>query len=112
MLIFVFHKRNTIIMKKITSCAFILFFISFISCKKEVNQGETVKEIKTLVTSEKVTKDEFNTKILPRVEELYQEDSVKYRMINHIANKAKKEKNKTVFKENVKNLKDELKFIK
>lgn len=99
-------------MKKCTLFGLIFLSVILFSCKKEINQPETIKEIKTLVTSNEITSDEFKNEILPRVEELYKEDSIKYRMINHIAKKAKLEKNKAIFTENVKNLKDELKFIK
>ena len=99
-------------MKKFTLFGLIFLSVILFSCKKEINQPETIKEIKTLVTSNEITSDEFKNEILPRVEELYKEDSIKYRMINHIAKKAKLEKNKAIFTENVKNLKDELKFIK
>lgn len=113
MLIFVFHKRNTIIMKKFTSCSFIIFSLLFISCKKEINEPETIKNIKTLVVVEKpLSKEIFDKDVFPLVAQLYEQDSVKYKMINHIANKAKLEKNKEIYKMNLANLKEELKYVK
>lgn len=98
-------------MKKITTLSLIVLYSLFISCKKEVNQKEVVKSISTSVNSKNCSKKEFDEKIFPLVEELYQQDSVKYRLINHIAQKAKKEKNSSFFVKNVSDLKSELKFV-
>ena len=100
-------------MKNFTFTVCLLGCVLLVSCKKEVNEPETIKNIKTLVVVDKpLSKEIFDKDVFPLVAQLYEQDSVKYKMINHIAKKAKLEKNKAIFTENVKNLKDELKFIK
>lgn len=84
----------------------------FASCKKEISQPEAIKEINSLVAKKNVSQESFKKDILPIVTDLFAEDSVKFRMINHIAEKAKTETNKAVFQMQIKNLKDEMKFVK
>ena len=100
-------------MKNFTFTVCLLGCVLLVSCKKEVNEPETIKNIKTLVVVEKpLSKEIFVKDVFPLVTQLYQQDSVKYKMINHIANKAKLEKNKEIFKMNLANLKEELKYVK
>ena len=100
-------------MKNFTFTVCLLGCVLLVSCKKEVNEPETIKNIKTLVVVDKpLSKEIFDKDVFPLVAQLYEQDSVKYKMINHIANKAKLEKNKEIFKMNVANLKDELKYYK
>ena len=100
-------------MKKFSFALCLFGTLFFISCKKEVNEPETIKNIKTLVVVEKpLSKEIFDKDVFPLVAKLYEQDSVKYKMINHIANKAKLEKNKEIYKMNLANLKEELKYVK
>ena len=100
-------------MKNFTFTVCLLGCVLLVSCKKEVNEPETIKNIKTLVVVEKpLSKEIFVKDVFPLVTQLYQQDSVKYKMINHIANKAKLEKNKEIYKMNLANLKEELKYVK
>jgi hypothetical protein len=94
-----------------------IFGLTFILCltackkdKKEISEKENLKTIKTIVLKKNIEKSNFNIEVLPLVQELYEKDSVKYSMLNHIAKKAAQEKNKEIFKLNVANLKDELKY--
>ena len=100
-------------MKNFTFTVCLLGCVLLVSCKKEVNEPETIKNLKTLVVVEKpLPKEIFDKDVFPLVAQLYEQDSVKYKMINHIANKAKLEKNKEIFKMNLANLKEELKYVK
>ena len=100
-------------MKNFTFTVCLLGCVLLVSCKKEVNEPETIKNIKTLVVVDKpLSKEIFDKDVFPLVAQLYEKDSVKYKMINHIANKAKLEKNKEIFKMNLANLKEELKYVK
>lgn len=100
-------------MKKITFTLAFVACLTLFNCKKEVDEKENVETITTLVNEkETVSQQDFQDKVFPLVDELYKKDSVKYRMINHIAQKAKLEKNKDFFKLNVANLKEEMKYIK
>ena len=100
-------------MKNFTFTVCLLGCVLLVSCKKEVNEPETIKNIKTLVVVEKpLSKEIFDKDVFPLVAQLYEQDSVKYKMINHIANKAKLEKNKEIYKMNLDNLKEELKYVK
>jgi len=93
---------------KLILSVFILLF--FTACKKELTEPETLAKIKTSIKQKTITKDNFNEDIYPYIQDLYSRDTVKYKMLNHIAKKAAKEKNTEVFKMNVSNLKDELKY--
>ena len=84
----------------------------FLSCKKEVDETQNLKEIETLVIQQDLPKEVFAEKVLPLVKELHSVDSSKYQRINHIAEKAQKEKNKSIYKINVENLKEALKYVK
>ena len=88
----------------------ILIMISCQKEKKQVSEKENLKIIKSTVLKKNIEKANFNKEVLPLVQELYEKDSVKYSMLNHIAKKASKEKNKEIYKLNVANLKDELKY--
>ena len=100
-------------MKNFTFTVCLLGCVLLVSCKKEVNEPETIKNIKTLVVVDKpLSKEIFDKDVFPLVAQLYEQDSVKYKMINHIANKAKLEKDKEIYKMNLANLKEELKSVK
>ena len=100
-------------MKNFTFTICLLGCVLFVSCKKNINEPETIKNIKTLVVVEKaISKEIFDKDVFPLVSQLYEQDSIKYKMINHIANKAKLEKNKNIYKLNLANLKEELKYVK
>lgn len=88
----------------------ILIMISCQKEKKQVSEKENLKIIKSTVLKKNIEKANFNKEVLPLVQELYEKDSVKYSMLNHIAKKASKEMNKEIYKLNVANLKDELKY--
>lgn len=97
-------------LKLLLPFVFILFIVSCKKEKKEISEKENLKIIKTSVLKKNIEKANFNKEVLPLVQELYEKDSVKYSMLNHIAKKASKEKNKEIYKLNVANLKDELKY--
>lgn len=88
----------------------ILLIVSCQKEKKQVSEKENLKHIKTSLLKKNIEKENFNKEVLPLVQELYEKDSVKYSMLNHIAKKASKEKNKEIFKLNAANLKEELKY--
>lgn len=104
--------KNLNTMKNLKLILSLALVISFISCKKEVSEKENLQSIKTTVVKKDIDKETFEKEVLPLVQQLYEKDSVKYSLINHIAKKAQKEKNKEIFKMNVANLKDELKYYK
>lgn len=97
-------------MKKYTLCLLLMSSLTFVSCKK-FDEKESVKEVNEMIKPKKVSKKNFDENIFPLVDELYKSDTVKYKMINHIATKAKNEKNEELYKLNLQNLKDEMKFI-
>ncbi|MBZ4037836.1 hypothetical protein K6T82_23970 [Flavobacterium sp. 17A] len=99
-------------MKNLKLLICFVLVISFVSCKKEVSEKDNLKTIKSAVAKKNIEKENFEKEVLPLVQELYEKDSVKYSMINHIAKKAQKEKNKDIFRMNVANLKDELAYYK
>jgi hypothetical protein len=99
-------------MKKIFICLTSLFLFSLTACKKKKSESEAVQKINSLVSEEKISKQIFTNELLPLVNDLYEHDSLKYRIIHHIALKAEKEKRKDIFEAQVKNLKAEMKFIK
>lgn len=82
------------------------------SCKKNLSEPEMVIKIKETVSQKNINKENFAKTIFPLVQELYKRDSVKYNMINHIAKKANIQNDKAIYKINLDNLKDELKYIK
>lgn len=91
----------------------LLLLVCLFYCKKEISEPETIKNIKTLVVVDKpLSKEIFDKDVFPMIAKLYEQDSVKYKIINHIANKAKLEKNKEIYKMNLANLKEELKYVK
>ncbi len=98
-------------MKKLPLLVCFFFGLLFLSCKKEVDETQNLKEIETLVIQQDLPKEVFAEKVLPLVKELHSVDSSKYQMINHIAEKAQKEKNKSIYKINVENLKEALKYV-
>lgn len=100
------HMRNTYIY------AATLFFISLTACKKEVSQKDAVQKITFLASQKKISKQHFLQELMPIVNDLYEKDREKYRIIHHIALKAQNEKNSEIFQLQVKNLKDEMQFIK
>lgn len=97
-------------LKLLLPFAFIFFIVSCKKEKKEISEKENLKIITTTLLKKNIEKENFNKEVLPLVKELYEKDSVKYSMLNHIAKKASKEKNKEIFKLNAANLKDELKY--
>jgi len=99
-------------MKSLKLLFCLVLMISVISCKKEVSEKDNLKSIKSSVVKKDIQKENFEKEVLPLIQELYAKDSVKYSMLNHIAKKASKEKNKEIFKLNVANLKDELVYYK
>jgi hypothetical protein len=64
------------------------FSLIFVSCKKEVDEKKSLKTIEFVVKQKKVSKENFKEKVLPVINDLYEKDSVKYRILNHIAKKA------------------------
>jgi hypothetical protein len=99
-------------MKNLKLLLSLVLVISVISCKKEVSEKDNLKSIKSSVVKKNIEKENFEKEVLPLVQELYEKDSVKYSMLNHIAKKASKEKKKEIFRMNVANLKDELVYYK
>lgn len=97
------------IMKKLLILSLIAIFLS---CKEEKTEKKVVEEFKASVTNTKNSKDEFDKEIYPKVKELYAMNKKKYSLINNIAEKAKKQKDKKIFEANLKDLKNELKYIK
>jgi len=98
-------------MKKFIFPFCLTMVLCFSSCKKEVDQKKNLTEINSLTISKEIDKTVFTNEILPRVKELYEQDSVQYRIINNIAMKAVTEKNKEIYNIQVQNLKDELKYF-
>ena len=82
------------------------------SCKKELSQPEAIKKITSLTSQKNLSKETFENELLPIVKDLYKQDSVKFSIIIHIAKKAQNEKNKEIFDIQVKNLKNEINFVK
>jgi 3-polyprenyl-4-hydroxybenzoate decarboxylase len=109
-LIYLKKIKSKINMRKLKLPIALFSILCLISCKKEVSEKENIELIKTSVFKKNIEKDNFNKDILPLIQELYEKDSAKYIMLNHIAKKASQEKNKEVFKMNLTNLKDELKY--
>jgi hypothetical protein len=99
-------------MKKSTLFLATLLLISLTGCKKELSQPEAQAKITSLASQKNFSKETFEKELLPIVNELYEQDSAKYRIIHHIALKAQKEKSKGIFEVQVKNLKAEMKFVK
>ena len=100
-----------ILIRKIKKKFIVLSLVVFcFSCKKEINESEAISEIKTNISTN-INKEDFNKNTLPLIEELVKKDSVKYKMIQHIANKAKMQNNKEIFKLNLQNLSEELKYV-
>lgn len=99
-------------MKNLTISLSLLLLVCLFSCKKEISEPETVAKIKVNVLQKSLDKDNFNKTIFPLVKDLYEKDSVKYKMINHIANKAKTQNDPKIFERNLNNLKEELKYVK
>lgn len=99
-------------MKKLPLLFCSLFSFFFFSCKKEVNEPQTVKKIERFIVKNDIPKETFSKEVLPLIKELHEVDSVKYQMLNHIANKAEKETNKEIYKINIQNLEDALKYVK
>lgn len=100
-------------MKIQTSKALLLaIFISFTSCKKEVNEKENLKSIKQIVVQKTISKEKFQAELLPVIKELYAKDPKKYRILNNIAEKAVKEKNAKIFDVQINDIRNEMKFVK
>lgn len=99
-------------MKNLTIPLSLLLLVCLFSCKKEISEPETVAKIKVNVLQKSLDKDNFNKTIFPLVKDLYEKDSIKYKMINHIANKAKTQNDPKIFEMNLNNLKEELKYVK
>lgn len=89
-----------------------LLLISLTACKKELSQPEAQAKITSLASQKNFSREAFEKELLPIVNDLYEQDSVKYRIIHHIALKAQKEKSKDIFELQVKSLKDEMKFLR
>jgi ribosomal protein L3 len=88
------------------------FSLIFFSCKKEVNEKKSLQIIQNVVLEKKITKEKFNSEVLPEIKSLYEKDSVKYRILNHIAKKASIEKNPKIFSIQLNDMKSEMEFIK
>lgn len=88
------------------------FSLIFFSCKKEVNEKKSLQIIQNVVLEKKITKEKFNSEVLPEIKSLYEKDSVKYRILNHIAKKAAAEKNPKILAIQMKDIKAELEFVK
>lgn len=99
-------------MKKIYVCLTSLFLLGLTACKKELSEPEAVQKITSLVSKKNISKQIFTNELLPLVNDLYKKDSIKFRIIHHIALKAQTEKNNEIFELQVKNIKDEMKYIK
>ena len=88
-----------------------LILCSLSACKKELTQKQAVEKITLLASQKKITKQNFTEELLPIVNDLYAKDSIKFRIIHHIALKAQKEKRNDIFEAQVKNIKNEMKYI-
>jgi ribosomal protein L20 len=88
------------------------FSLIFVSCKKEVDEKKSLKTIEFVVKQKKVSKENFKKTVLPVINDLYEKDSVKYRILNHIAKKAAIEKNPKIFSIQLNDMKSEMEFIK
>lgn len=87
------------------------FSLIFFSCKKEVNEKKSLQIIQNVV-EKKITKEKFKDEVLPEIKSLYEKDSVKYRILNHIAKKAAAEKNPKIFSMQLNDMKSEMKYVK
>lgn len=99
-------------MKKIL---YIILTVTIISCakeKKEFSEAELISDIKVLTNDSIILREKFINEVLPAINELELRDSVKYVMINHIAEKLKNEKDKEIFQLNYNDFRSELKLIK
>jgi hypothetical protein len=98
--------------------ATLLIFVSIVSlllvtsCKKEVNEKQSVKSIKEIVVQKTISKEKFKEELVPKIKELYEKDPKKYRILNNIAEKALSEKNPKIFNMQVSDIRSEMKYIK
>jgi predicted component of type VI protein secretion system len=99
-------------MKKALPLLSLILLVCLSSCKKEASEPETIAKIKVNVLQKSINNADFNKNIYPLVQELYEKDSLKYKLIHHIAEKAKTQKEKEILKMNLENLKEELKYLK
>jgi uncharacterized membrane protein len=88
-----------------------LFLFGLTACKKELTQPEAIEKINTLSSQKTLSREDFENELLPTVNDLYEKDSLKYRIIHHIAMKAQQEKEKKLFDAQVKSLQAEMKFV-
>ncbi len=102
---------------KITNATLLIFVSLFslllnTSCKKEVNEKQNVKSIKEIVVQKTISKEKFKQELVPKIKELYAKNPKKYRILNHIAEKALAEKNPKIFNMQVSDIRSEMKYIK
>lgn len=98
--------------KKYALFAILSSLLILTSCKKEVDEKQNVKSIKEIVVQKTISKEKFKQELVPKIKELYEKDPVKYRILNHIAEKALKEKNNKIFNMQVSDIRSEMKYIK
>lgn len=89
----------------------LIFLVTMVSCQKEKNEKELFKDLNNKL-EKNVSAQLFKEEVYPNILELHTLNKGKYSLIKNIADKALIQKNTDIFKINVSDLKNEMKYIK